>query len=111
MLIGHEHLPVGHVGKAVEVEEGQQPFGWVLLKLEPLLLVQGLCFVEDVNVDPAFSQVMEESAQPQLVELELGQAKPVADDDAEDADIHTMGERVLVVVPQRGHGNHGGLIR
>ena len=76
MLVGHEHLAVRHIGEPVEVEESQQPLGRVLLELEPLVFVQAPGFVDDVHIDPALSQIMEEGPKPKLVELEFCQTQP-----------------------------------
>ena len=50
---------------------------------------------------------MEQRGHPEIVELDLGESQLLAQSDREDADVHRVGERVLVVVADRGHAHHG----
>ena len=53
---------------------------------------------------------MKQCAKTQFVQLKLREPEPLPDDDAEDADVHRVGERVLVETAQRRHRDHRGLI-
>ena len=53
---------------------------------------------------------MQQRRHPEIVELDLGEADLLAQRHREDADVHRVGEGVLVVVAQRGQADQRGLV-
>ena len=110
MLVGHEHLAVRHVGEAAHLEEEDEPLRGMLLHSLPLFVGEPAGFVDDLAVDGHFADVVEERAEAELVELCLAEIQPLPDDHTEYADVHRVGERVLVEPSQGRHGHHGRLV-
>ena len=76
----------------------------------PLGLVEAGGLVEDLDRHPRLAHVVQQRGHAQVVELEPGEPQLLAQRHGEDADVHRVGERVLVVVPDGGEADDRGLV-
>ena len=63
--------------------------------------------VQDFGRHPRLAHVVQQRGHSEIVELDLGEAQLLAQRHREDADVDRVSEGVLVVVPHRGHADHG----
>src|SRR6266513_1713995 len=110
VLVGDDHAAIGDLAVAAQPEQRQHAEPGVRLHDAPLLVGQAALLVEDLERHAGLADVVEQRRHPQVVQLQLGEAELAAQGYREDAHVHRVGERVLVVIAQRREADERRLV-
>src|SRR5438552_4229905 len=110
MLVGDDHPAVGDFAVPAQPEQRQHAEPGVGLHDAPLFVAQAALLVQHFQRHARLAHVVEQGGDAEIVELQLGEAELAAQGDGEDAHVHGVRERVLVVVAQRGEPHQRRLV-
>src|SRR3989454_25900 len=110
VLVGDDHAAVGDLAVAAQPEERQHPQPGVCLHDAPLLFAESSFLIQYLQRHARLADVVEQRRHAEIVQLQLGQSQLASQRDREDAHVDRVGERVFVVVAQRGQPYQGRLV-
>jgi hypothetical protein len=98
VLVRNDHRAVWDLGEPPKVKQGEHTPPRMRPNAAPLLFFQLTGLVQDLDGYLTLSHIVEQRRDAEIVELVSGETESLADRDTQDADVHRVRKRVLVII-------------